>query len=307
MAESKTCQWKHWVFTLNQKKDGEFKDKLPEHEDFLKLFSDQPNVETVQFQEEKGELGRPHFQGYVSCFKKITKSGLLKWFGVINWIYFAPMRGSPGDNDRYTSKQDGRIAGPWRFSRADPTGDNGKSLQPAQQGPSKRKKREWPVRSEIPEGDQSDLQPSGRCVILCCGPPGIGKTRIWTTILGYAYGSHGIYDIPARASQSAGRWIGEYAGEPSVYVDEFLFSDFQEDQWKVMLDRYDVRVPARMGGKSCLWQPQIVILLTNQSVKACKGYFLDNAALARRISLFWDWSKLPVSPLVTVPRIHAFS
>lgn len=304
--ESKTTQFRNWVFTLQTKKEGEYKDKLPDPEFFLKIFSDQTNVEQVQFQAEKGELGRLHYQGFLTLFKKITKSGLLKWFGELNWIYFAPMRGDLGSNLRYTSKEDGRVAGPWRHSKSDSADNSSESREPRQSSASKRAKTRWPTRSEIPDGEQNDLQSDGRAVIVCCGPPGIGKTRIWTCILGYAYGPYGIYSVPARASQSAGRWIGEYTGEPSVLFDEFAFSDFQANQWKMMLDRYDVRVPAKMGGKSVLWQPQIVVLLTNALYKHIENNFLSDAALKRRLSLIWDWGRVSVSPLVSGPRIHAF-
>lgn len=293
--KSGTTQFKDWVFTLNSKKEGDLKDKLPEPLQFLKIFEDNQDYEKVQFQKEKGELGRAHFQGWFSRVRKITKSGILKEFAEygLEWIFLEPRRGSRESNDRYTSKSDGRIDGPWGFDRghgqevAVGSGQSGK--------PAKRTKAGFPLRRESGCGDDG-CQSTGRCVILCNGPPGIGKTRCWTTILEYLYGPSQLYGIPARATQSSGRWIGEYAGEWAAYVDEFLFSDFSKDTWKVMMDRYDVRLPARMGGKSVVWQPAIFVLLTNASTVELEHFFLRDPVFSRRISLFFDWSLAPVPP-----------
>lgn len=77
-----------------------------------------------------------------------------------------------------------------------------------------------------------------------------------------------------------------------------------------MLDRYDVRVPARMGGKSVVWQPDIVLLLTNKT-RAELDKWLSDPALLRRFSLFFDWSDACVppsassGPIIITPHSHA--
>jgi len=300
--ESKIYQSKNWIFTLNSKKEEE--SKLPHPEFFLESIT-KDDVLTIQFQAEEGS--NLHFQGFLTLRKKITKFGLLKLFNEFNWVYVAPMRGNIGDNLQYTSKSDTRIAGPWHYACGHPGYIGPLPPEPASDSKptSKRSRSGFPVRSQIPS-DPEGLQTDGRSVVVCCGPPGVGKTRIWNLILGYAYGPHGIYSIPARAGQSTARWISEYSGEPSVVIDEFSYSDFAPNQWKMMLDRYDIRLPCKMGGKSCLWQPQIVVLLTNVSFDSIKRVFLENEALRRRLSIVWDWSKVPISPLVSGPSVHAF-
>lgn len=286
-----TTQYKRWVFTLNSKKDGPTQDLLPNPIEFLKVFEDESKVYSCQFQEEEGEQKRRHFQGYVTFGQKITKSGFLKWFSGLTGIehlFIEPMRGSLGDSDRYTSKEDGRVAGPWSFSRDDNSKVNGQSGD-VKSSPKRRKVKLWPVRSGDGVSNPVERCSEGRAVVICCGPAGCGKTRSWSLILEYAYGYLGVYRVPSKASQSAGRWVGEYEGEPAALIDESLFSDFQANQWKVMLDRYDTRVPAKMGGKSVIWQPDFVVLLTDVSFGLVSSQFLSDPAIKRRVSLVFNW------------------
>lgn len=97
---------KHWVFTLNNPKHTIVESDL---EDL--------DAEYLVFQEEIGESGTHHLQGYVVLKKKARLTHFAG--GVLEGAHFEVARGTPEECDEYSSKEDTRVAGtvPVRFGK----------------------------------------------------------------------------------------------------------------------------------------------------------------------------------------------
>lgn len=92
---------KHWCWTLNNPSHPTTQITL------VPLFQEQCVL--WQFQYEKGESGTPHYQGFASFKTKVRPMSVIKVPG----IHWEKTRGSLEDNTKYTSKTEGRLAGPW--------------------------------------------------------------------------------------------------------------------------------------------------------------------------------------------------
>lgn len=286
---------KNFQFTINSKGTSYSYSKSPD--EILEECKSSLDVKVlfICFQEEKGDnTGRPHFQGFISIEQAFTIRQFKPWWKRLGLghVHLEPCRGDYESNLRYVTKEDTRVDGPWQYGTPIHFGRD--SQVDSTYGHNKRQKTTYPRRETF-----------GRTVILCCGPPKIGKTRIWRTILEYIHPD--VYYVPARAKQSNARWIGPYAGEHTAIIDEFKYGDFAEDQWKCILDGLDHVMPCAMGGKSIMWQPEVVVILTNQPFDYLLTKFLSNPALSARIDDVFDWTHVIPSPLyVKTPRIHAF-
>lgn len=179
-------------------------------------------------------------------------------------------RGKWSENVKYCTKQSSRVAGPWFV---------GDCTDPADV--DLRERRE-------DEPDFSCLPANWRFITVCWGPPAIGKSRVWNIIFEYVGG--GIYNVPGKAKNSSGRWLGNYNGEQCAIIDEFDFdSDFDESQWKLVLDRRPQVLPATMGGRSVLWAPQCIVLLSNHPIGP--GHPFTGMVFRTRFSeSFNDWN-----------------
>ena len=93
---------KHWCFTLNN--HGE--------EDILRLrklfdHGEHAGPRYLIFQQEKGEQGTPHLQGYISFNSQLRLSAVKKVVG--NRAHLSVAKGSPNQNRTYCSKDESRI------------------------------------------------------------------------------------------------------------------------------------------------------------------------------------------------------
>lgn len=91
---------KYWLFTLNN--------PTISYEELEKLFGKECSY--YIFQLEKGESGTPHYQGYCEFFAKKRLEALSNWKLLAHW---ERRMGTATDCERYCSKEDGRIDGPW--------------------------------------------------------------------------------------------------------------------------------------------------------------------------------------------------
>jgi len=150
---------------------------------------------------------------------------------------------------------------------------------------------------ELPSTEQK------REVILCSGPPKIGKTRIWGIISEYLSGEK-PYLVPGRAKNSAGRWIGDYKGQKVALIDEFEISDFSINNWKMLLDFFPQALPSGQGGKSILWSPELVVLLTNSPLYSSHPFLKEGSAFEFRISECTNWDSLPCPLYCKKRKLH---
>lgn len=272
-------QARHFCFTYNQQNSegpphGVL--PLPSPSDLIsKIRTADPTIDYVKFQEEKAPTtGRLHYQGVFYVGRRRTFGALLRRLQEqLPGIHLERARNWAACL-RYVSKTDTHVAGPWEHG--DPP-----SRYPGCGGSDQ--KITFPPR-EDPEAE--------RYVCIILGPSGCGKTRgVRERAKELEHGLKALYPVPASARQSSGRWLGSYSGEPIVLFDEFRASEFSRGQWLTMLDRYDIPVPASMGGKSTWWQPEEIYLVTEH--KSEVEQLISDPAIARRISNVIDLYQTP--------------
>jgi len=92
---------KHWCFTINNYEEDEI--------DRLSKLIETPSVRYLVFQQEEGESGTPHIQGYICLAGKQRLSGVKKLVG--DRAHCEVARGSPQQNRSYCTKTETRKSG----------------------------------------------------------------------------------------------------------------------------------------------------------------------------------------------------
>lgn len=96
---------RHWCFTLNNPSEDEV---------LVPQSWEADSYRYLVYQLEEGENKTKHLQGYVSLPKAIRFGSFKKWFpGERAHIEVA--KGSAKQNQKYCTKQEGRLDGPWEF------------------------------------------------------------------------------------------------------------------------------------------------------------------------------------------------
>lgn len=111
-----------------------------------------------------------------------------------------------------------------------------------------------PVKCGYPAAD------APRDVRYWFGVPCNGKSREARALaasLGYE-----VYEL-SKADASNGTWLGDYDGEECVIMDEVSEDWFSPSMWKKMLDRLPQRIPTGSGGKSVMFSPLLIIMISN--------------------------------------------
>lgn len=98
---SEMSQAKHWCFTINNYEENDLL--------LLRKSSDIPCVRYLIFQQEIGEEGTPHIQGYISLDKKQRLNLVKKLVG--DRAHLTLSKGSPQQNRKYCSKGETAKAG----------------------------------------------------------------------------------------------------------------------------------------------------------------------------------------------------
>lgn len=86
-------------------------------------------------------------------------------------------------------------------------------------------------------------------------------------------------------------------------IDEYDFdADFEQSQWKLILDRRPQMVASTMGGRSVFWSPQIIVLLSNHPIG--RGHpFTDVVFRTRFSETFNDWNWIYTENGQRYPRL----
>lgn len=269
---------RRWCFTWNNPGDvGEKWTELPEA------------VRFMIWQYEMGEFGTPHLQGYMECTRTVRMTQVKAILGS-NEVHVEKSRGSGDENIAYCSKEDTRIAGPWRLGV--PVREGGKtSLQERLEEAVEvvRQKR------GIGEVDQDLLVrfPGGfakiagmvqapmrmNLVVICIvGPTGTGKT--WCVhdlfppeqLFTVNYGNGGIW------------WDG-YTGQPVVLFDEFR-AQVQLQRMLKLLDVYPAQLEIKGGFTPALYR--VVFITSNTDPELWYGNQVgrdEYPALLRRLGV----------------------
>lgn len=285
---------KRWTFTLNNY--GSLLDPESwEHHSYC------------VYQEEVGETGTPHLQGYIEFAAPRTLATVRALAG-LGGAHFEVARGSPEQNQNYCKKEEGRIGGPYE------TGTISKG-----QG---ARNDLVVVRDAIRDGASiSDLYeehfaPFVRyerallnykrfCqtprdfktfVILLVGTPGTGKTRFAYRLMDYLGSSRFIVASP----KGSGLYFDQYMGETSCLIDEMDGHVMTPTFFNGLCDRYPFTVPVH-GTAGLQFVSRFLIFTTNYHPKFWWKRGVSLEALYRRIDLMIKF--IPPKPRNVRPSV----
>lgn len=238
-------QAKRWCFTLNNPIVSELE---------LTDIFEENGIEYLVFQLEVGENETPHFQGFV-CFLEKKRLSQIRHIvpGAPHWEV---ARGTVADNQKYCTKDEGRIGDFCEIGK--PPAEKGARTDLTELHSrlkagltNKEYSNEFfdlfvkhPRLVENYELAQIEPRKHG-CethVTLLLGIPGAGKSFLATQLArGLGLGE------PYR--HSLGQWWDGYRGERVVIFDDFRGHSLSITQFKLVFDRYPLRVQVK--GSSC--------------------------------------------------------
>lgn len=260
------------------------------------------------YQQEVGENGTDHFQGYLELDRGQRLSYVQRW---IPGAHFEVRRGTQEQAIAYCKKEETRADGPFEFGSPKPgqgtrvdiaafkklVDDGATDLELWDQTPNlflrhakmlstvrqmRQPKRTWKTR-----------------VILCYGGPGTGKTAwCWEQM-----GGNGHADAYAKPTNS--KWWDLYTGQSNVLIDEFK-GWIPWNQLLTILDRYPLQVEAKgvMGGANFVAR---TLYITSNALPA--DWYESTypiGALTRRIDEFVEFLPGSVFPEVNINRFEDY-
>lgn len=252
------AQAKHWVFTLNDE------DERLSYEEVVDFIG--PHCEYLVFQEERGENGTKHYQGYAE-FKKPHRITSIQRFHKTLRPHWEKRKGTRDQARDYAMKEATRVDGPWE------SGERAWSQKPGKRGQRsdllalatsvRDGKTDLEIFEEFPAQTLVHLKhiQNLRMVIkperseelnvcLLYGPPGTGKTRSFYELFpdGYA--------IPV----SKNLWFSNYQQQRACLIDDFS-GQVGLAQLLQILDRYPVQVETKGG--HVWWCPDTICITSN--------------------------------------------
>jgi len=290
---------KHWCFTWNDAEDRytyeDIIDKLGSACDYL------------VFQQEVGEEGTKHYQGYAEFTKEQRLTSLRKLTFPVK-PHWEKRRGTREQARDYAMKEETRVDGPW-VSGQKPWRDakaltknkyrediNAVALMAKEGATDAEIFEEHPgitmqflshiqkARFIFKPVRTTDLK-----VVLLYGPPGTGKTRFFWD------------KFPDGWSVPVGKdlWFTGYGGQKNVLIDDFA-GNIGLTQLLQILDRYPVQLPTK--GHHVWWCPDNIIITSN--CHPCNWYDYKErqdsyAALERRITGVFKLTKEDPNPQMT--------
>ncbi len=224
-------------------------------------------MEYLVYQEEIGESGTYHFQGYCEFSNRIRHAAAKELLGGAR-VHLEPRMGTQAQAIAYAKKEDTRIDGPFEFGeprlqgkRVDLEGFKNAVMA------GKRKRdllddhvgiiARYPKFYEQLTMMNRPARSKELCVSLLIGDTGLGKTR---SIME----KFGDYDDFYIAPLNNGTmWYDTYDGHTKVLLDDFsgAASHISLCSLLRLLDRYPVLVPTK--GSHTWWLPDEIFITTN--------------------------------------------
>ncbi len=243
------------------------------------------------YQEEVGESGTHHFQGYLELKNKLALSAVKVCLGS-ETVHIERRRGTQQQAIDYCKKEDGRVGGPYEFGERKVQGkrvDLDQFRTDVFAGKRKRDFNEdnehvmqrFPRYYDLLTSLNRPVRETDIKVTLLIGETGLGKSR-------YVYDkfstSSEFYILPL---DSGTLWFNGYDRHEVVLMDDFsgAVSHMPLSSLLRLLDRYPLQVPTKGG--FTWWLPNEVYVTTNLLPK--NWYKWENRlsqyrALARRFS-----------------------
>lgn len=270
-----------WCFTWNNY------DGIVVPEDFGKWFR------YVIYQEEVGENGTPHLQGYIEFKRQMRLSALKKMLPTAHW---EPRRGTQEEAITYCTKVETRVAGPYEMGtktkgqgeRTDirtayealRAGSSMASILDTHTEVFFKYQRGLMAAKLVLDKPRDSTRPKD--VYYLYGPPGVGKSRMASEMAPTAF----------RKSPNS-KWFDGYDGELDLILDDLTSGWFTWSSLMQILDRYGTQVETKGGSRQLLCDR--VIITSNkrpwdlyQSKDGVTKHPI--AALLRRISHYLEFS-----------------
>lgn len=269
---------KNWVFTVNNPPEGV---ALPV-EDWLAAY--------VVWQLEAGDAGTPHLQGYIQ-FSERRSLSQVKALAGLERAHLEVARGTPEQNKKYCTKDEGRISGPFEVgvmlggqgtrtdvlavksaiddgaSRAELYEEHFVTYSRMERFVNNYRSFRAPPRSSMP------------VVVLFVGLAGMGKTR---TAMNIAERLGSVYVCPR--PKGSGSYFDKYDGQDVFFIDEMSGAFCTPTFFNSLCDRYPFEVPVHGGVGHQFTSPYIFITANRLPSMWWKVDF-NLAAIMRRICI----------------------
>lgn len=278
------AQYRNVVFTWN-------------NPDGLLEFDDE-RMEYLVYQEEIGETGTYHFQGYCEFTNKLSLNSAKALLGGAS-VHLERRRGNQTQAIAYAKKEETRVDGPYEYGIPRSQGKRVDLEGFKDAVTAGKRKRDlvddhFLIMARYPKfydtltmmnrpTRETDLR-----VTLHIGPTGLGKTR---TVMDQFSDDPEFYIAPLANNT---QWYDTYDGHKRVLMDDFTGASSHMALCTLLrlLDRYPVLVPTK--GSHTWWLPDEIYITTNILPK--DWYKWENRAeqyraLARRIhrvKTFWQ-------------------
>lgn len=257
-APKQAAAAKHWCFTLNDAEDN------LEYTDVIEIWG--PHCDYMVFQEEQGEEGTKHYQGYAE-FKEAKRLTAIVAIAKHFKPHWEKRKGKPADARNYCMKEDTRVAGPWEVGEWKGAKQGKRSdLEPVAEMIKQRKTQkeifeEYPVPTlrcfNAIQNARQMYRPKRDpnvpfTVTLIVGLPGTGKTQtFWEKA-----GEEG-WEVPVSGRDL---WFTGYNGEKNVLIDDF-YGNIGLTQFLKILDKYPISCPSK--GSHVWWMPDNICVTSN--------------------------------------------
>ncbi len=263
------------------------------HETGGMVMFDEEKMDYLVYQEEIGESGTYHFQGYCEFTNKVSQNKAKEMLGG-NTVHLERRRGSQAQAIAYCKDPEKRVAHTEPYEEGTPhtqgkrmdlegfknevmEGANLRELLDEHYGVIARYPKFYEKLKQMNRPQRTEQLE----VVLLIGPTGTGKTR-------HVEDMYGRDDEFWRLPLSNGKmWFDSFDGHTKVLLDDFsgAASHFSLCDLLQLLDRYSIQVPTK-GGHTW-WMPNEVYVTTN--LLPAKWYKWEHReeqynALARRFS-----------------------
>ncbi len=271
-----SIRYRNVVFTLNNPEG-----LLAFHEE---------KMDYLVYQEEVGENGTHHFQGYCEFKTKLSLNTIKQLLGG-ETVHIEPRRGTQAQAVAYSRKEETRVDGPYEHGNAKAAGKRNDLVAFKNDVQAGKRKRDliddhltviarYPklydtINSKRPEREETVD------VTLFIGPTGLGKSRF---VYDKYKGDEELYITPL---SNGTMWYDNYDGHKFVLLDDFAgaASHMPLTTLLRLIDRYPVQVPTK--GSHTWFFPTHIYVTTN--IFPRDWYKWENRAeqykaLARRFS-----------------------
>lgn len=241
-----------------------------------------PDIRGGVCQLELGESGTLHYQGYAEFTQPKRLAACKKLLPRAHWT---AADGTPEQNEKYCTKEEGRQEGPWKFGVLGGTPGKRSDLAEA-----KRVIDQGGTEEELAEAafgpfirNYEGLMRYKRLRItprehltelhVICGPPGSGKSTLARDM------------APGAMWFRGGKWWDGYSGQRVVIMDEFRGSFLPFQELLRLADRFPYSTEVKGGMRE--FTSKAIIITSNYMPEAWyTGEHITPQALFRRITSF---------------------